>query len=500
MRRFVRNQILELIPTIWAGVKQAKLSTPQVAGSLLADCYLAVQTIEKTLQNSLSLETSKRYTNLLSILKKTLEEISAGIVENKSITDVTKKFKSEIKQLRRTIFNEKEVKLEIVFLPYKYSMWDSMYSIWLEANSDPQCECYVIPIPYYDKNQDGSLAKMHYEGELFKKNNIPIIHYLDYSILDRMPDAIYLHNIYDNCNYVTTVSPEFYTNELKKHTKMLIYAPYFVSEVMYNKVEETIPFHMTPSIKNIDKIIVQSQVVANAFIASGCRSGKLAVLGSPKFDNICLMEKHEKQLPQNWKKKVDGKLVFLLNTSLSMMLLHPGEYWWIQFVKNTLSKLISNENVAVIWRPHPLLQATIHSMRPHYEADYQKLIEQVEASNNIVLDQTDDFSSAFSCSDALVTDQSSIMRLYLATGKPIYIFGYERAEIKKHRALDFSACVLESDMNLSQFVENVSSDKYYGKEKRLDAFKRSVVNADGTCGQKVHAFVKNELLNSVDVV
>ena len=77
------------------------------------------------------------------------------------------------KQLAQTVRNllirlhSKTVELlpedrkEIVFLPYKASMWDSLESVWKAADADPECDAYVIPIPYYDKNPDGSFREMH---------------------------------------------------------------------------------------------------------------------------------------------------------------------------------------------------------------------------------------------------------------------------------------------------------------------------------------------------
>ena len=40
---------------------------------------------------------------------------------------------------------------------------------------------YVIPVPYYDKNPDGSFRKVHYEGDRFP-SNVSITHYNDYDL------------------------------------------------------------------------------------------------------------------------------------------------------------------------------------------------------------------------------------------------------------------------------------------------------------------------------
>ena len=39
-------------------------------------------------------------------------------------------------------------KLEILFLPYQVSMWDSLESVWMAAKERGDLDCYVVPIPY----------------------------------------------------------------------------------------------------------------------------------------------------------------------------------------------------------------------------------------------------------------------------------------------------------------------------------------------------------------
>ncbi len=60
-------------------------------------------------------------------------------------------------------------------------MWDSLKSIYLKAREDKCSDFYVILIPYYDKNANGSFEQMHYEGYEFPRN-ISITSWQDYSI------------------------------------------------------------------------------------------------------------------------------------------------------------------------------------------------------------------------------------------------------------------------------------------------------------------------------
>ena len=126
---------------------------------------------------------------------------------------------------------------EVVFLPYKAAMWDSLESVWKKAERDKDCDAYVIPIPYCDRNPDGSVKETHYEGELYPKY-VPVTYFLDYDFAARLPDKIYIHNPYDEYNHVTSVDPFFYSGNLKKYTDELIYIPYFILDEPSDEIME----------------------------------------------------------------------------------------------------------------------------------------------------------------------------------------------------------------------------------------------------------------------
>lgn len=107
-----------------------------------------------------------------------------------------------------SIRNDIHVRTEVVFLPYKASMWDSLESVWRAADEDPDCEAYVIPIPYYDKNPDGSFRQKHDERDQYPRD-VPITNYEDFDFAEHHPDMIFIHNPYDDCNYVTSIEPFF---------------------------------------------------------------------------------------------------------------------------------------------------------------------------------------------------------------------------------------------------------------------------------------------------
>ena len=88
------------------------------------------------------------------------------------------------------------------------------------------------------------------------------------------PDAIVLNTPYDECNQVFTVDPFFYSREMKKFTRKLLYIPYFVTDEINVKSEEdgkayvNMDYYVTvPGVFHADLSIVQSKEMKQSYLA-----------------------------------------------------------------------------------------------------------------------------------------------------------------------------------------------------------------------------------------
>ena len=79
------------------------------------------------------------------------------------------------------------------------------------------------------------------------------------------------------------------------------------------------------------------------------------------------------------------------------------------------------EDVALLWRPHPLIQATIESMRPQLWLDYQKIVEQFRSEGWGIYDDSAELDRAIALSDAYYGDGSSLVQLCQKAGKPVML-------------------------------------------------------------------------------
>ncbi len=83
------------------------------------------------------------------------------------------------------------------------------------------------------------------------------------------------------------------------------------------------------------------------------------------------------------------------------------------------------ETVALLWRPHSLIPATIKSMRPELWLEYEKLVQEYKKEGWGIYDDSADMERAVILSDAYYGDGSSVVKVYQETGKTIMIQNVE---------------------------------------------------------------------------
>mgnify|MGYP002677519918 CR=1 FL=1 len=308
---------------------------------------------------------------------------------------------------------EKLKKRTMVFLPYKASMWDALESVWKEAREDAECEAYVIPIPYYDKNPDGSIGLMHYEGNLYPEE-VPITRYDEFDFAGVHPDAIFIHNPYDASNAATTVHPFFYSDRLKIYTDCLVYIPYYATSGGMAQGQASCPVYA-----NADYIVIQAESYRELFDAS-IPDEKFLAFGSPKFDRMIQLCKNEPAIPTEWNSAMKGKKVYFYNTSIGGMLENTESF--LDKMEYVFSCFEGREDACLLWRPHPLLESTMDSLRKKSRERYYELKQYFMEHHIGIYDDTPDMERSIALSDVYIGDDgTSVTSLFGVAGKPMFI-------------------------------------------------------------------------------
>ena len=161
---------------------------PDDAFVVLKDC----QTAAIALGESIEANNVEGGDAIVSILEDYCENVylltEQLTISEKDIEKLDEALNEVIKKIK-----DASAKLQIVYLPYKASMWDSMESVWRASCADERCECFVIPIPYYKFDSRSRSAHLCYEGADFP-DYVPIINFNNFSVEQERPDIVYVHN------------------------------------------------------------------------------------------------------------------------------------------------------------------------------------------------------------------------------------------------------------------------------------------------------------------
>lgn len=313
----------------------------------------------------------------------------------------------------RDLVVDSAVVYQVVFMPYNAAMWDSMASVWEACMADARCECLVVSLPYYVFHAESGSWEFCYDGEKFPEN-VQVTHFTAYQIAKERPDLVYIHNPFDECNHVTRIHPDYFSSELKKYAGRLVYIPYYVTGGFVSDA-----YLQLPAYYFADDFIIQSRLCKEAFRGYPYYD-KILPLGSPKLDHVMQACAKGGVMPTEWRMALEGKKCLMLNTSIGCFLHHGAIY--LKKIRAVFEAVKDDPRIAIIWRPHPLLESTIASMRPQLAGAYRELCEYFAQARIGVLDHTSDVANTVALSDAYIGEEStSVINLFCVAGKPIFI-------------------------------------------------------------------------------
>ena len=525
MRKAQKKEILDMIQTLHEAHEQIKehidRNNSVAAQDMLAQCQEcavsignAIETLEK--EDCVTISHIQDYCDLVYQIYEALQNNT-----DSNANKIYKNLKKQLLRIENSVKNDISVRKEVVFFPYKASMWDSLESVYLAAKEDPESDAYCVPIPYYDRNPNHSLGQMHYEGNEYPKN-IEVIDWQSYNFEERKPDVIYIHNPYDDWNLVTCVHPRYFSSNLKKYTEKLVYIPYFVLQEIEPDDQRAIDtikhFVWTPGVINADKVIVQSekmkQIYVNEYLKAAQENGlqgnhldrkyledKFQGLGSPKIDKVLNTKKEDLEIPEEWLKiiqKPDGgwKKIILYNTSIAALLENNEKM--LEKMKDVFRIFYENRNeVALLWRPHPLIKSTVSSMRPQLWVEYEKLVKWYKEEGWGIYDDTADMERAVVISDAYYGDGSSVVQVYQKTGKPIMLENVDVNSFSQALSVSVRGALIDEDE--CWFPSTEMNGLFYGKlGKNKDLYCNKVF--EFTDIEEDNQYIIRSVINTEDAI
>lgn len=324
-------------------------------------------------------------------------------------------------RLAESTRNDLKERREVVFIPYKVSLWGAMESVWKAALEDEETDVYVIPTPYYYKDDFGKIKKdePHYETDY--PEGVTVTSYEEYNFEVHHPDVVVIQCPYDEYSYGLTVHPFFYAKNLKKYTDKLVYIPPFVMDEIEKEDERgrvTLRYFCnTPGVVHADTVIVQSEQMKEVYVelltefageeTKGMWEDKIRGLGSPEQDQEkkeLSLEADSGEIPEEWRQKIwrpDGsrRKIILYSTSASMLFSDGDSV--IRKMKDVFQLFQDNqEEVVMWWRPDPKAREVLRKTKPGVWQKYRELLEDYRDAGWGICDDSAELERAIHFCDA----------------------------------------------------------------------------------------------------
>lgn len=486
MRKRHQRQLLELLETI----REAQ------SKHLYEDCQNGAIRIGEFIEQA-----EGEGTNAVELLESycdLLYKAYNGEIGEKPLQRQLNKIENSIK------FELKPDKYKVLFLPYYDNTWETMKSVYDVFSSNPMFESEVVIIPIMRNTNEGT--KFIWEDYLTPAG-IPNTHYDAYNFEEDLPDVVFYNQPYDGVNI-----PKFQSQNIRKNTDCMVYIPYGIAAS--SALVESYENNLTglEAIQRCDIYIAQSKAFCKQYTKGTPLDKKVLESGHPRCD--CLYDAKTRgnfNHHPEWEAAIGKRRVVFLNTHYTYMAegisAHPG-------VRRLIDTVARNENLFLIWRPHP--QAFLMKM----SIEMQVMLDFVQAHERMILDRTPSITPAYMYSNAVVSlFPSSIVMDSLFLNLPVFLLGREGSksvQAGRSRTPFYSAIAHEnfkvplpddsSDTEsmrlyteqsvfapLDAFLHEIENGEDSKREARAEFCMREFPNADGSIATKILEAVKARL-------
>lgn len=400
---------------------------------LLEDC----QQLSIELGNYMEAIKGEGY-DIVKLLERYCEEIyemsvlflsESAATEAKITSDINKTYTSLCETLER-INDKVSTRKEVLFLPYKGKYFESLMPFYKKASEDEDTDVFVVPLPIYGKDYDGSLINMSYDVTGYPEE-VYLTRYDEYDIMLHRPDIIYINSPYDQFNEATSIPPFYYSENLLKMTDRLVYVPWFkIKDFSKDDPCEyaNMRYYCTmPGVVNADVTYVDSDALRTLYIE------KLTEFAGTKTRSI-------------WEEKIqtadtEGSSVLLQNGKEDIKTIaYYCDYSDIALygekalekIKSSIEVFAENkDSVRCIFVRNKTPYDEYKKYEPGLFKEYDDLltarleksgIEQVLLDNSI---SSDDYPDIVTRCDAFYGDPGCLAHLFVEAGKPVMIQSYD---------------------------------------------------------------------------
>lgn len=308
----------------------------------------------------------------------------------------------------------------LLFVVYRTEWWGCLDSLCRQACEDANVQCYVMPVPYYDRvgeNREMDMARKHFCPEALKDRLPQRAKLLDYQRFSEEQhfDKIYIHNPYDNANPADSVDAEFYSWNLKKKATELIYVPHLL--YLWGIPEQYVHCSVYDY---VDVILLPAERARYSLEVKYDAKVRIEPSGIPEY-----LERLEKSATgrgtaegMDEKRQDSGSNpVRRLLYCVSFADLFYGTEKQLQKMRQLFDYLGDREDIQLIFRPDEDIPYRYSSLQTEIRQGYEKLLAYFKEKRIGTLDESPDLYQAAVDADGILSTGHPLDVLFGVQGK-----------------------------------------------------------------------------------
>jgi len=350
--------------------------------------------------------------------------------------------------------------------------WGNVRTLWEAARDDADTEVVVVLLPFIhnDYQWKREVAQAHLD-----EMGVPFVAWDAFDLHAAGFDAVIYTSPYDE-----TRPPAYRFANLRQQVRYTAYIPYGleVGGGAHNYVYQ----YGQPVITGASAVFVRSEGVREMF-ERHCPTGAkhVHVTGHPRMDGLANLEQFP--VDPTLLQAIGDRRAVLWNAHFSI----DGDLWstFDLLAAPIFDAFARRPDLALIFRPHPLLWKKLINLNILDEAGIAALKQALQA-RGVIIDEHTDHRHAFAASDALLSDVGSFLMEYLATGKPVLYLhnpdglglNEEGSSVVRHYQVASGAAQIE------QFLDQLRDGQDQLGETRRAAIEQFFHGFDGRAGQR----------------
>ncbi len=385
----------------------------------------------------------------------------------------------------RETFAPADRPVRVAFLAQHPQGWTSLESVWRTLANDPAFEVSVIAAPYlHPYPPEGGTEAIY---GFLQKAGVAFTRWDARPLKRGFADIIFVQNPYD-----VTRPPALCTAALWKLVPRLAYVPYGL-EIGGGQTNAGYQFDL-PLQRHAWAIFARSNR-HRAMFERHCSAGAehVHVTGHPRLD---ILQDLECAPPDaEFVEIAHGRKIVFWNPQFDIRPAGDGFSTFLIWQEFFLREFARRQDLAFVIRPHPLFFGTLQARKLWTTAQVDDFLARVAAAGNVLIDRRASYLPVFAASSAMLSDASTFLLEYAATGKPLlYLRNPNGPQLNEDGSFVEQHCgTAPNEAAVQSFLDDVAAGRDPNQAVRMAAYGEIMHQPAGGIGQAIKAVILEQL-------